>query len=81
MRTTAGARLKRLAILNDLQMAPLALPGMAVGENSFVYSDESTEARKVRLVHEWVERSLSRPPAAPPGTLFPEDGGTLATLC
>src|SRR5262249_45696758 len=26
-----GARLRRLAIVNDLQMAPLALPGMVVG--------------------------------------------------
>jgi hypothetical protein len=71
-----GARLKRLVILNDLQMAPLALPGMVVGENQFTYSDQSTGARKVRVVHEWVERSLSRPPAVPPGPLFPEEGGT-----
>jgi hypothetical protein len=70
-----GARLKRLAIVNDLQMAPLALPGMVVGENRFTYTDESTGARRVRLTHEWVERSLSRPPGAPPGPLFPVDGG------
>ncbi len=31
----AGARLEHLAICNDLQMAPLALPGMVVGENLF----------------------------------------------
>lgn len=72
----AGAWLKRLGILNDLQMAPLALPGMVVGENEFRYSDESTAPRKVRIVHEWAERSLSRPPTAPPGPLFPEQGGT-----
>ena len=30
----AGASLKKLAIINDLQMAPLALPEMAVGENA-----------------------------------------------
>jgi hypothetical protein len=72
----AGARLKRLRVLNDLQMAPLALPGMAVGENQFTYSDQTTGARKVRVVHEWVERSLSQPPAAPPGPLVPEEGGT-----
>jgi hypothetical protein len=71
----AGARLKRLAIRNDLQMAPLALPGMTVGENQFTYSDQSPGERKVRIVHEWVERSLSRPPAASPGPIFPEDGG------
>jgi hypothetical protein len=72
----AGAQLKRLAILNDLQMAPLALPGMIVGENQFSYSDQSAGERRVRIVHEWVERSLSHPPAAPLGPVFPEDGGT-----
>ncbi len=70
-----GARLKRLAIVNDLQMAPLALPGMAVGENRFTYTDQSTGARHVRLTHDWVERSLSRPPGAPTGPVFPADGG------
>jgi hypothetical protein len=68
----AGAQLKRLAILNDLQMAPLALPGMVVGENHFTYTDESTGARKVRLTHEWVERSLGQPPAAP-AVVFPAE--------
>ena len=70
-----GARLKRLAIVNDLQMAPLALPGMVVGENRFTYTDQSTGPRRVRLTHEWVERSLSRPPAAPPAPVFPAEGG------
>jgi hypothetical protein len=72
---SSGARLKRLAILNDLQMAPLSLPGMMVGENRFFYTDESPGDRKVRLTHEWVERSLSRPPAAPAAPIFPIDGG------
>jgi len=70
-----GARLTRLDIVNDLQMAPLALPAMAVGENRFLYTDQSPASRKVRITHEWVERSASRPPAAPPGPLFPPDGG------
>ena len=70
-----GARLKRLAIVNDLQMAPLALPGMVVGENRFTYTDQSTGPRQVRLTHEWVERSVSRPPAAPPAPVFPAEGG------
>lgn len=69
-----GARLKRLAILNDLQMAPLALPAMVVGANSFTYTDESRGDRKVRVTHEWVERSLSRPPSAPPAPIYPTDG-------
>jgi hypothetical protein len=41
------------------------MPGMMVGDNRFVYSDESTGSRNVRITHEWVERSTSRPPAAP----------------
>jgi hypothetical protein len=71
----AGARIKRLAIVNDLQMAPLSLPAMIVGENRFTYSDESSGPRRVRITHEWVERSLSRPPTAPPAAVFPTDGG------
>lgn len=69
-----GARLKRIAILNDLQMAPLALPGMAVGDNRFTYTDESRGDRKVRIIHEWVERSLFQPPAAPPTPINPVEG-------
>jgi hypothetical protein len=65
-----GARLRRLDILNDLQMAPLALPGMRVGENRFVYSDASPGERHVRLTHDWVESSRSRPPDAPDGGRF-----------
>src|SRR5262249_5932058 len=70
-----GARLERLAIVNDLQMAPLSLPGMVVGKNRFTYTDQSIGPRRVRLTHEWVERSLSRPPGAPPAPVFPADGG------
>ena len=29
------ARLRKLAIVNDLQMAPLTLPGMDIGNNTF----------------------------------------------
>ncbi len=71
----AGARLTRLTIVNDLQMAPLALPAMSVGENKFLYTDQTPAGRKVQITHEWVERSASRPPAAPPAPLFPTDAG------
>jgi Fibronectin type III domain len=71
-----GARLERFAIVNDLQMAPLALPAMVVGENRFTYSDQSPGPRRVRITHAWVERSLSRPPAAPPSPVSPADSGT-----
>src|SRR5947209_2224599 len=71
----ADASLKSLAIVNDVQMAPLALPAMSVGENRFAYTDESKGERKVRVTHEWVERSTSRPLGAPPASVFPPDGG------
>jgi hypothetical protein len=71
----AGAHLKRLGIVNDLQMAPLALPAMSVGENKFVYADQSPGERKARITHEWVERSASRPPEVPPAPAYPPDGG------
>lgn len=73
-----GARLKKLAVINDLQMAPLALPGMIVGENSFTYTDQSPGERAVRITHSWVERSASKPPEAPPAPVTPPDGGEAA---
>jgi hypothetical protein len=69
-----GAKLKRLAVINDLQMALLALPEMTVGKNSFVYTDQSAGERKVRITHGWVERSTSKPPEAPEA-VNPPDGG------
>jgi hypothetical protein len=70
-----AARLRRLMVLNDLQMAPRALPEMVVGENAFTYSDRSSGERKVRITHEWVERSASRPPLPPPAPVYPPAGG------
>ncbi|MGO9111239.1 MAG: putative Ig domain-containing protein [Thermoguttaceae bacterium] len=69
------ARLRRLAVVNDLQMAPCALPEMVVGENAFTYSDQSAEGRRVRVTHRWVERSVSSPPQVPPAPIYPQDGG------
>src|SRR5208283_4508354 len=72
---SGNAVLKRLAIVNDLQMAPLTLPSSVIGKNTFVYTDQSAGERKVRITHEWVERSTSRPPAAPRAPVYPADGG------
>jgi hypothetical protein len=72
---SGDAQLRRLGIVNDLQMAPLTLPGMGVGPNAFTYSDESASHRRVRITHEWVERSASRPPDAPTEPVFPPRGG------
>ncbi len=68
------AFLRSLAIINDLQMAPLALPGMRIGKNTFTYTDESP-TRQVLITHQWVERSADRPPPPPPAPVFPPRGG------
>jgi hypothetical protein len=70
-----GAHLRTLAIVNDLQMAPFALPDLAIGENKLTYSDQSPDERKMRITHEWVERSAVRPPAAPQAAVYPPAGG------
>jgi hypothetical protein len=75
-----AARLRSLGIVSDLQMAPLALPEMGIGENQFTYSDESpasaeTAKRRVRITHEWVERSASAPPGASAAPIRPRSGG------
>ena len=62
---SGDAQLRRLGITNDLQMAPLTLPGMGVGTNAFTYTDESASGRRMRITQQWVERSASRPPVAP----------------
>jgi len=67
--------IRRLSIINDLQMTPLLMPEMVVGENNFVYTDQSTAGRKVRITHEWIERSDSVPPEPPSASVFPVDGG------
>jgi hypothetical protein len=74
----AGKPLRKLAFLLDLQMAPLAMPEMAVGENRFTYTDASPGPRNVRITHEWVERSSTRPPAAPSAAVHPPNGGSSA---
>jgi hypothetical protein len=71
----AGAHLRRLGIVNDIQMAPLALPAMTIGDNQFVYTDQSPGERQVRITHDWVERSASQPPEAPAMPTFPPDKG------
>lgn len=72
---TPESRLRKLGIVNDLQMAPLLLPSMSIGKNAFVYTDQTKGERKVILTHEWVERSSATPPGAVASPVYPADGG------
>ncbi|MFB3829620.1 MAG: transglutaminase domain-containing protein [Bryobacteraceae bacterium] len=58
-----GARLESLAIENDLQMAPLAMPALSRGENRILYTDQTGGPRSVRLSFDWEEREMPVPPA------------------
>ena len=71
----AGANLKNLKIVNDLQMAPLALPAVADGMNNFVYSDQSPGEKVVRITHDWAERENTTKPGTSAFPLFPPNGG------
>ncbi|NLW49480.1 MAG: fibronectin type III domain-containing protein [Candidatus Brocadiaceae bacterium] len=73
-RLEGDARLKSFAVINDIQTALPGMPGMVVGENRFVYTDETPGERRVRITHGWVERSAGHPPVAPAAAVFPPDG-------
>ncbi len=80
--TLAGeASLSELRITNDIQMAPLAMPSMTVGNNRFTYLEHTDErnganaARHLKITHTWVERSKTRPPKAPESPVYPANGG------
>ena len=65
--------LSKINILNDIQIAPLSLPGMIIGKNKFVYTDESGGKRNIRITHEWKENSSFQPPLPPELPVFPAD--------
>ncbi len=75
------ASLKGVNIKNGIQMAPLAMPSMTVGDNKFTYLEHTDDktgknaARNLRITHTWVERSKTRPPKAPPSPVYPPNGG------
>ena len=54
--------INHIAVELDLQMAPLSLPGLSLGENRLLYTDESAD-RAVVLTHSWNERDDLIPPA------------------
>lgn len=67
----------------DLQMAPLSLPELELGQNEVRYVDDSAE-RRVQVTFAWRELDYTRPPEAPAAALYPKDGaqvpGTRLTL-
>jgi hypothetical protein len=67
---------KGLNLRSTLQMAELALPGVHLGENSFIYSDQSGSDSKVKITHVWQECGSLEVPGKPEKALYPADGTT-----
>jgi hypothetical protein len=78
---TGKAALSGLTIKNDIQMAPLAMPSMTVGTNTYTYLEHTDNrsganaARHLKITHTWVERSKTHPPKAPASPVAPANGG------
>lgn len=76
-----NASLTALRIQNDIQMAPLAMPSMTVGTNTFTYLEHTDDktganaARHLRITHTWVERSKTHPPGASESAVYPANAG------
>ena len=70
--------LKGFYLDSTLQMAPLAMPGVELGDNRFIYTDESPGARKVKITHVWNECDANIPIPSAPSAVAPGDGKTVS---
>ncbi len=77
LRLDPGAVLRAVTSRTDLQMAPLCMPYLELGENAIRYVDETPGPRRVEVTHEWVETTVNHPPTAPAAPIFPADGAQL----
>ena len=73
LESAGNGGVKSIALESVLQMAPLSLPALELGENKVTYVSETRAAHGVRITHTWRESSASRAPAAPAQALFPAD--------
>lgn len=73
---TVPVALNGFYLRSTLQMAPLAMPGVALGTKEFLYSDQTPGQHKVRITHTWDECDAA---VEKPGALIavePADGKT-----
>ncbi len=73
---TPEVGLKGLYLRSTLEMAPLAMPGVVLGENKFTYTDDSPGARKVKITQVWNECDADIAIPAAPVAVTPTDGKT-----
>jgi len=66
--------LKEFHLESTLQMAPLAMPGIALGENQVTFSDDNSGTSKVRITHVWNECEADVTIPKAPMAVAPRDG-------
>ncbi|MES2223125.1 MAG: Ig domain-containing protein [Acidobacteriota bacterium] len=69
--------LKGFELHSTLEMAPLAMPGVVLGENHFVFTDQSPAA-KVRITHVWKECDGNVATPAAPVAVSPVEGASVS---
>ena len=70
---THGAKLVSITCSTDIMASPLALPGLQLGKNRVVYTDETEEPHEVTITHCWQECDNVQPPEAPAQPEYPPD--------
>lgn len=68
--------LKGFTLRSTLEMAPLAMPGVVLGTNHFIFTDDSPGATKVRITHVWNECDADVAIPAAPMAVTPADNKT-----
>jgi hypothetical protein len=71
-----AALLTGLSIRGDIMVSPVFLPRLRLGENKVIYTDESGQAREVRVTYKWRETTATKPPSVPK-LISPPDQRTL----
>lgn len=66
---------KGFQLTSELQMARMAMPGLNLGQNQFLYTDKSNTDRIVKITHSWEECSNISVPGKPVGPVYPPDKG------
>lgn len=69
--------LKSFHVTSVLQMAQLALPGLNLGKNEFIYTNESPQPGKVKITHAWRECNDAKVPGKPPLAIYPKMNKTV----
>ncbi|HLA41428.1 MAG TPA: hypothetical protein VJ417_15605, partial [Candidatus Glassbacteria bacterium] len=67
--------LRHIYLRSTLQMAQLALPGVSLGKNTFLYTDQSPAGSRARITHAWQECSAVEIPGKPATALYPPNSG------